>query len=62
MQENILAFVCEVENYNGQKQYYRAFAADAKTAREKLIRQFPNCYVSEAICTYKEWFLKHKQK
>ena len=58
---NTLAFVCEVENYNGQKQYYRAFAADAKTAREKLIHQFPKCYVGEAI-SYKEWFLKHKKK
>ena len=43
------AYVCEVEEYNGNKTPYRVFAMNADKAREKLIKLFPKCYVHPAI-------------
>ncbi len=54
------AFVCTVEDYNGNKKDCRAFAETAVQAREKLIKQFPNCYVSPAI-SLKEYSEKNKK-
>lgn len=42
-------FVCTVEEYSGNKTDCRVFAETAEQAREKLIKQFPKCYVSPAI-------------
>jgi hypothetical protein len=43
------AYVCEVEDYNGNKTPYRVFAMNADKAREKLVKLFPKCYVAEAV-------------
>lgn len=47
-------FVCTVEEYGGKKTDCRVFADTAEGAREKLIEQFPKCYVSPAM-TMKEY-------
>lgn len=47
-------FVCTVEEYSGKKTDCRVFADTAERAREKLIEQFPKCYVSPAV-TLKEY-------
>lgn len=47
-------FVCTVEEYDGKKTDCRVFADTAERAREKLIEQFPKCYVSPAV-TMKEY-------
>lgn len=61
MQENttIKGFVCIVEEYNGNKKPCRVFADTAVQAREKLIKQFPKCYVSPAV-TLKEYAEQNK--
>ena len=43
------AYVCEIEDFNGNKTPYRVFAMDADKAREKLRKLFPKCYVAPAI-------------
>ena len=45
------AFICMIEMYDGKKQPWRIFAESKEEARKKLIRQFPQCYVSEAMTT-----------
>jgi len=52
--ENIKAFVCIVEDYNGNKNNCRVFANNAEEARQKLIKEFPDCFVHPAI-TLKEF-------
>lgn len=56
MPENtvIKGFVCTVEDYNGEKKNCRVFASTAVQAREKLIKEFPDCFVSPAL-TLKEF-------
>lgn len=49
MNLNTKAFVCIVEDYDGNKKFCRVFANTAVQAREKLIKQFPKCYVSLAV-------------
>ena len=41
-------YVCEVEEFNGNRTPYRISAMDADKAREKLIKLFPKCYVTPA--------------
>lgn len=43
------AYVCEVEEFNGNRTPYRVFAMDADKARGKLIKLFPKCYVTPTI-------------
>lgn len=43
------AYVCEVEEFNGNRTPYRVFAMNADKAREKLIKLFPKCYVTNAV-------------
>ena len=57
--ENIKAFVCIIEDYNGNKKNCRVFANNAEEARQKLMKEFPNCFVHPAI-TLKEF--KQNQK
>lgn len=45
------AFICVVEMYDGKKQPMRVFAESREEARKKLIKQFPRCYISEAMTT-----------
>lgn len=45
------AFICMVEIYDGERIPWRIFADTKEEARKKLIEQFPQCYVSEAITT-----------
>ena len=52
--ETIKAFVCIVEDYDGNKNNCRVFANNAEEARQKLIREFPDCFVHPAI-TLKEF-------
>lgn len=40
-------FICIIEMYDGKKQPWSVFADTKEEARKKLIRQFPQCYVSE---------------
>ena len=54
------AFVCTVEDYNGNKKDCRAFAETAVQAREKLIKLYPNSYVSPATAL-KEYAEKNKK-
>ena len=42
------AYVCEVEEYNGNRTPYRVSAMDADEARKKLMKLFPKCYVTHA--------------
>ena len=49
MNNVIKGFVCTVEEYNGNKKDYRVSAKTAVQAREKLIKQFPDCFVHPAI-------------
>ena len=43
------AYVCEIEEFNGNRTPYRVFAMNADKAREKLMKLFPKCYVTPAI-------------
>lgn len=45
------AFICMIEMYDGKKQPMRVFAESKEEARKKLIEQFPQYYVSEAMTT-----------
>ena len=45
------AFICMIEMYDEKKQPMRVFADTKEEARKKLIEQFPQCYVSEAMTT-----------
>ena len=49
MKNALKAYVCVVEDYEGNKKNCRAFASSAVKARERLIKDFPDCYVSPAI-------------
>ena len=49
MEKEIKAFVCIVEEYNGNKTPTRVFAENEIEARSKLTRMFPKCYVSKAV-------------
>lgn len=44
-------FICMIEMYDGKKQPWSVFADTKEEARKKLIRQFPQCYVSKAMTT-----------
>ena len=52
--ENIKAFVCIVEDYDGNKNNCRVFANNAEEARQKLMEEFPDCFVHPAV-TLKEF-------
>ena len=56
--ETIKVFVCIVEDYDGNKNNCRVFANNAEEARQKLMKEFPDCFVHPAI-TLKEF--KHSQ-
>lgn len=45
------AFISLAEMYDGQKYPMRVFADTKEEARNKLIKQFPQCYISEAMTT-----------
>lgn len=55
------AFICMVEMYDGKKIPWRIFAESKEEARKKLIRQFPQCYVSEAM-TIKEYDIEKNSR
>lgn len=59
MTKEIKAFVCEVEIFEGNKEFKRVFATNADEAKQKLIKEYPNRYVSPAI-TYKEYYDKYR--
>lgn len=56
----IKAFVCEIVTSEGNKISKRVFATNADEAKQKLINEYPNCYVSPAI-TYKEYYDKYRK-
>ena len=55
------AFISLAEMYDGQKYPMRVFADTKEEARNKLIKQFPQCYVSEAMTT-EEYGIEKKFK
>lgn len=61
MEKEIKAFVCIVEEYNGNKTPTRVFAENEMEARNKLIKMFPKCYVSKAV-RLKDYVANKKNK
>jgi hypothetical protein len=55
------AFVCIVEDYEGNKTPNRVFAENDIEARDKLIKMFPKCYVSKAV-RFKDYVANMKDK
>jgi hypothetical protein len=55
------AFVCIVEDYEGNKTPNRVFAENDIEARNKLIKMFPKCYVSKAV-RFKDYVVNMKDK
>lgn len=47
--------------YDGKKRPWRTYAESKEEARKKLIRQFPQCYVSEAM-TAEEYAIEKKSR
>lgn len=55
------AFVCMVENYKGIKIPNRVFAENEIEARNKLVKMFPECYVSKAV-RFKDYVANKENK
>ena len=55
------AFVCIVEDYKGNKTPNRVFAENEIEARNKLIKIFPKCYISEAV-RFKDYAVNKENK
>ena len=55
------AFVCIVEDYEGNKTPNRVFAENEIEARNKLVKMFPKCYVSKAV-HFKDYVANMKDK
>lgn len=55
------AFVCIVEDYEGNKTPNRVFAENEIEARNKLVKMFPKCYVSKAV-RFKDYVANMKDK
>lgn len=47
--KTIKAFICLVENLDGNKQPKRVFAETAIEAKQQLTKEFTDCCVGEAI-------------
>lgn len=61
MTKEIKAFVCIVEDYEGNKTPNRVFAENEIEARNKLVKMFPKCYISEAV-RFKDYALNKENK
>ena len=61
MTNEIKAFVCIVEEYRGDRTPTRVFAENEMEARNKLIKMFPECYVSKAV-RLKDYVANKKNK
>ncbi len=61
MTKEIKAFVCIVEDCEGNKTPNRVFAENEMEARNKLIEMFPKCYVSEAV-RFKDYAINKENK
>ena len=59
MEKELKGYVCVIEDKEGNKENRRAFAGSAKEARERLIKQFHDCYVGTAM-PLKEFMVKIK--
>ena len=55
------AFVCIVEDYEGNKTPNRVFAENEIEARNKLVKMFPKSYVSKAV-HFKDYVANMKDK
>lgn len=55
------AFVCIIEDYEGNKTPNRVFAENEIEARDKLIKMFPKSYVSKAV-RFKDYVANMKDK
>lgn len=55
------AFVCIVEDYEGNKTPNRVFAENEIEARNKLIEMFPKCYIGKAV-RFKDYVVNKENK
>ena len=55
------AYICIIEDYNGNKTPNRVFAENEIEARNKLVKMFPKCFVSEAV-RFRDYAMDKKNK